>query len=239
MNTIKQRILQWVIALGDRTKGRTMKSTRVLALAVAVACLLPATGSATVYLNNLDQPNDYDAQVTFSKWVASRFTTGTNAPEFRLDSVTLGKIYAYTAGGNFVVSIYSCVGTAGSELPGSLIGNLSGAANPDTQSDYIYTATDLTLQTNKSYWLVTRVTSGSADYRVGYTYSTANSVASGWVYPSIQTYAWSSDQGSTWPTSGGMWPYRYEIEATGIPEPGAALILGMAVLSAMRLRRLT
>lgn len=211
MNTIKQRILQWVIALGDRTKGRTMKSTRVLALAVAVACLLPATGSATVYLNNLDQPNDYDAQVTFSKWVASRFTTGTNAPEFRLDSVTLGKIYAYTAGGNFVVSIYSCVGTAGSELPGSLIGNLSGSANPDTQ----------------------------ADYRVGYTYSTANSVASGWVYPSVQTYAWSSNQGSTWPTSGGMWPYRYEIEATGIPEPGAALILGMAVLSAMRLRRLT
>jgi len=233
MNTILQQIVQCM------TKGRTMKSNRALALAVAVTCLLPATGSATVYLNNLDQPNDYDAQVTLSQWVASRFTTDNSAPAFQLGSLTLGSIYANTPGGNFVVSIYSCVGTAGNELPGSLIGNLSGSSSPNTQSDYIYTATDIILQTNKSYWLVTRVTSGSADYRVGYTYSTANSAPGGWVYPSIQTYAWSSDQGSTWPTSGGMWPYRYEVEATAIPEPGSAFILGMTFLSAIGARRLT
>ncbi|MCX7003979.1 MAG: hypothetical protein NTV22_12020 [bacterium] len=233
MNTIQQQSMQCM------TKGRIMKSNRMLALAVAVACLLPATGWSTVYLNNLDQPNDYDGHVTLSQWVASRFTTDNSAPAFRLDSLTLGKIYASTPGGNFVVSIYSCIGTAGNELPGSLIGNLSGSASPDTQSDYIYTATDITLQTNKSYWLVTRVTSGSADYRVGYRYSTANSAPGGWVYPSIHNYAWSYDQGNTWPTSGAMYPYCYEVEATGIPEPGAAFILGMTFLSAIGARRLT
>ncbi len=164
----------------------------MLVLAVAMTWLLSAAGWAAVYLDNLDQPNDYDAQVTVGQWIASRFTTGTNAPAYRLDALTLGRIYASTPGGNFVVSIYSCVGTAGNELPRSLIGNLSGSVNPDPQDDY--------------------------------TYSTANSVASGWVYPSVKTYAWSSDQGSTWPTNGAMWPYRYEIEATGVPEPGAAFI---------------
>lgn len=217
-----------------------MKSNRVLALAVAVACLLPATGSATVYLNNSSSPHSGSASIQLIQWVASRFKTPVDAQSFRLDSVTLWEIYKSTPGGNFLVSIYACNGTAENETVGSLIGDLVGSSSPDTINSYIYyTSTDIILQYNTSYWLVARVTSGSADYRVSYCYDSINSVVgSGWSFASTRVWSYSSTQGATWGFPGDYYPYRYAVDATPLPEPGSALILSMTFFSAMRVRRL-
>ncbi len=209
-----------------------MKTNRTLCMALVVLGALPISGWATIYLDNLAQPHDYYADVKSNKWVASRFTVNDSAAAFQMNTLKLGAVYASTAGGNFSVSIYNCSGTPGSETVGSLLGTLNGTASPDTLGQYTYTASGITLQANSSYWLVTSVSAGAADYRVSYTYDTANSIPGGWTIPTSQTYSWSLDQGANWGTYGGYWPYRYQIDATAVPEPS---VIGFLAISAMTL----
>jgi hypothetical protein len=218
-----------------------MKTKRIPIMALVVSCALPLAGWATLYLDNLAQPYSYYADVKSNKWVASRFSVNDSSAAFRLDSLTLGTVYAAKSGGDFSVSIYNCSGTPGSETVGGLLGTLAGSANPDSLGQYTYTSGAITLQADTSYWLVTSVAAGGADYRVSYTYDTANSVPGGWVIPTSQTYSWSLDQGTTWGISGDYWPYRYQIEATAIPEPSTVGIAGVSLavlLTARKLRKL-
>lgn len=198
-------------------------------LAAVVAASLVMSGSAisATFLDNLSMPHRYDAAVSYSKWVASRFVTGGEAQAFELNSLTLGRIYETTSGGNFSVSIYSTSGMIGSETVGSLVGTLSGNSSPDSEGQYTYTASNITLQANTSYWLVTAVSSGDGTYAVSYTYDTTAS--GGWTIPTNNTYSWSTNQGADWGTYGGYWPYRYKIDATPIPEPGIFLLVPMGI----------
>lgn len=203
-------------------------------LAVAVSLVTSGNAISAIFLDNLSQPHQYDAAVSYETWVASRFVTNGAAPAFELNSLTLGRIYSAASGGNFLVSIYSTGGTTGSETVGSWIGTLSGNSSPDTQGQYTYTASGITLQANTSYWMVTAVTSGSAIYQVSYIYDTT--VSGGWTIPTNNTYAWSTEGGAAWNIYGGYWPYRYKIEATPIPEPGLLLLvpMGFGVLFLVR-----
>jgi len=214
-------------------RGWRRRTGAALFLALAFLCQL-VTAQGTTYLDNLSQPHQYYADVTYSKWVASRFVTDGSAQSFSLNSVLFGGVYAATAGGNFQVDIYS---TGAGSTVGSLVGALSGASSPDSLGQYTFTATGITLQANTSYWLVTKVTSGLADYRVSYTQDTAAS--GGWTIPLTNTYSWSTNQGSSWGTYGGYWPYRYKIEATAVPEPSSPVLVlfGASLLSFVWVKR--
>jgi hypothetical protein len=205
---------------------------------VALACLV-VPARAEVVLSNLTETIDGADSVYRGTLRAQSFVTNDQA--WTLTSATLSLGSPTNTSGNLFVNLYSNA----TNSPGSSLGTLSGPDNPAAAGQYTYTSNGISLDPSTTYWLVAGVSSGSGFY--GWRYTGPTTSTGVWSIPSINTYARSTDAGSTWGSSDG-YPYLFSIEATAtapssVPEIdpnslGSVLALVLGSLGLLERRRL-
>ena len=223
--------------------GSTVSVVRIFRLVfsvglVALACLV-VPARAEVVLSNLTEDFDGADQVNGGSWRSVSFVT--NAQAWTLTSATLFLGSPSNTSGNLFVNVYSNA----TDRPGSSLGTLSGSDNPASAGQYTYTSNGISLDPSTTYWLVAGVSSGIGYYRWLYTHSSTSTGV--WSIPSTNTYARSTDAGSTW-GSANNYPYLFSIEATAtapssVPEIdpnslGSVLALVLGSLGLLERRRL-
>jgi hypothetical protein len=154
------------------------------------------------------------------------FETDLNGNGYSLNSVTLlmGNWEGYAD--NFSVSIYN----DNSGQAGISIGTLNGNSDPETAGQYVYTASDIILNPNTTYWIVAtcdRISPSPPFPSVGYAWQVTSSTdyasAGQWSIGAALIYA-------PGPFSGGNGFLQFGINATTVPEPS---VLGMLALSGL------
>jgi hypothetical protein len=205
----------------------------------ALACLV-VPARAEVVLSNLNVTETDANDVSTSPWIAQSFVT--NNQSWALTSATLF-FKAYNTSGNLFVDLYSNA----TNVPGSLLGTLSGSDNPESEGQYTYTSTGISLAPSTTYWLVAGVSSGVGSYGWFYDYSGSITSTGVWSIPSTNTYAVTTDGGSNWDSYPGL-PLLLRIEATATsPSPvpeidpnslGSVLALVLGSLGLLERRRL-
>jgi len=192
---------------------------------------------AATMITNMSESSDYWASISETGWRAQKFKTDASAATFTLDSVVL-KIGNSMQGGNFFVKIYNTAGSEGVWLPdnSSVLGTLTGNADPFMGGDCTYTASGITLQASTNYWIVAGVSSGSGSYEWIGTNSTTTTGA--WSITATNTTAESVNSGSNWTSLDGR-PLMFAVNATAVPEPSGVLLLmaGGGVLAFVRRRQ--
>jgi hypothetical protein len=132
-------------------------SFKTLSLWLAALACLVVPARAEVVLSNLTVTETDANDVSLSPWIAQSFVTNDQA--WTLTSATLF-FKAYNPSGNLFVNLYSNA----TDVPGSSLGTLSGSANPESEGQYTYTSTGISLDPSTTYWLVAGVSSGDGSY---------------------------------------------------------------------------
>jgi hypothetical protein len=167
-----------------KTKPQLKNKMKTKLIALLALVTLPAFGSITTPISNLNQPGaDFGYYVDSSASPAVSFTTGSQATY--LSSITILASLALTGNnprGDLVLSLYSNSGSA----PGSSLTTLTGS-NPNTPvNDFVpVTFTDsgsTLLAANTTYWIV--ASDPIADNEFGYVWGVTSST--------------SADSGSSW-----------------------------------------
>ena len=153
------------------------------------------------------------------------FETGISSIDKILNSITLLMGDFLPDASNFNVSVHS--DNAGQA--GILVGALSGNTDPETAGQYVYTASDIILNSTTTYWIFATSDSGSPNMVSppgGYAWQMANSLdyisADGW---NINT------DGNSSLIGGGL--FQFAVNAKPVPEPG---IFGLLALAGLLLR---
>jgi hypothetical protein len=132
-------------------------SFKTLSLWLAALACLVVPARAEVVLSNLTVTETDANDVSLSPWIAQSFVTNDQA--WTLTSATLF-FKTYNPSGNLFVDLYSNA----TDVPGSSLGTLSGSANPESEGQYTYTSTGISLDPSTTYWLVAGVSSGDGSY---------------------------------------------------------------------------
>jgi hypothetical protein len=190
-----------------------------------------AQGTIT-YLSNLGQSSAGSLAVGSDSWLAALFFTGNNTGGYDLNSVQLGMMDATGNPNDFTVMLYSAISGA-AILPGSNLGSLSGSAAPTTAGTYTYTApANLALSPNSAYFIVltagTTVANGACKWSIAGTDS-YNPIGGWAVIQGVSSGVYSSSSGSSWNSLSGDYP-QFAVNASAVPEPGVAGLLGLGGL---------
>jgi len=197
-----------------------------IALALLISAPTFTRAQGTIYLSNLGATPSGSLAVASDAWVATDFSTGTNAGGYILNSIQLGMADASGAPSGFSVMLYTDVGKA-APYPGTSLGSLSGSENPSTTGVYTYTPTgDLLLSARTAYYIVVSAGTPAAEgaYRWNYAGTWSYNRIDGWngIYPYL------SSDGSSWTKNGLPVAFPlFGVNATPeVPEPsGTALLL--------------
>lgn len=226
--------------------SRTFPLARAMWLSVGTVALtafsLVSAAHAELVLSNLGQytPGGYQSAVRYGEWTGSSFTTNNQA--WNLTSATLYFGSASNTSGNMFVEVRG----NSANKPGSLLGTLSGTANPATLGQYTFTTTGIDLAPSTTFWLVAGVSSGAGYYTWQYDNTGSPPLTSSgvWSLPTTNTYTSSSNQGTSW-TNGDAYPQLFSLEATSAPVPeidpagiGSVLALVTGALGLLERRRL-
>jgi hypothetical protein len=216
-----------------------MKKTIISGIITIAVVLLSsqfvqAQGTMT-YLSNVDQASAGSLAVGSDSWLATLFTTGTNASGYTLDSIELGMANASGSPSDFTVTLYTRhVGAL--DIRGSDLGTLDGSLNPTTAGIYTYTPdSSLTLSANTQYLIV--LTAGTTVANGAYDWSIANGsfdTSGNW---NPGTRYLSSDGGSHWTVTSVDYYVQFAINATAVPEPGVLALSGLGGLLLLWHRR--
>jgi hypothetical protein len=145
---------------------------------------LAVTSQAEVLSSNLSAQPFYTDVVDGNTWIAAGF--GTGASSYELTTATL--ILAQDSAGTPQLDLYSS--TDGQ--PGTLLGALAGPDSfSSTPSLTQFTAANLLLASNSSYWLVLKAGSGSYEWAY-----TEDNTGSGAGFQGV--WGESDDAGATW-----------------------------------------
>ena len=158
------------------------------------------------------------------------FQTGVASDGYILNWITLSMGEYLPNASNFNISLYSDdIGQAG-----VLIGALSGDTDPETAGQYVYTASDILLDSLTTYWIVATCDSSSPNIISppdGYTWQMANSLD----YASAN--GWNIDNsGNSSLIGNGL--LQFAVNATPVPEPNISglFIFGGLLFSFCRSR---
>jgi hypothetical protein len=189
--------------------------SRVLAALVMCAARPPSTNAANMVLSdNVKGVSSGGTEAaTGSTWLASSFSTDTST--YQLNSVTL--LLENPVSGAAVVDIYSDGGLE----PGSLVGALTSPSSyVGPLVETTFTASDITLSANSTYWVVLEAPQGEFDW------SWASS-DSGTGVGFTDTWSSSSDGGNSWFTYVGpdSYPLQMIVNASAVPEPATLTLL--------------
>jgi len=131
-----------------------LKAAPLVILATVLSLESVQAQGTITYLSNLGQSSIGNLAVGSDSWLASGFTTGSNAGGYDLDSVQLAMANASANPSGFSVILYSAGGVAGPD-PGSSLGTLGGSGSPATAGIYTFTApANLMLSPDTTYFMV-------------------------------------------------------------------------------------
>ena len=218
----------------------TRKAPIVLAMLAGTS--LTPFASADVLVSNLDEVHDETpwigntAGTQNSRFIASRFTTGSNPTEvFNADVLVQNRRnYGYAT---YEAFIFADDGGA----PGALVGKFDTSYYVADYETYTVVATftdaGISLDANTDYWLGIRNTSG---YYLGWgaTSSDAETSDAGWaiddasVFVSYYYGVWSDESAAYGDRS-----LMFGLNGDTVPTPGALALLGAGGLIATRRRR--
>jgi hypothetical protein len=206
----------------------------ILALAVGLSAPPTAHAQGTTYISNLGETPSGSLPVGSDSWAAVLFRTGTNSGGYFLNSFQLAMMNASGDPSGFSVMLYNNVGTAGPQ-PGSSLASLTGSSSPSTAGIYIYTpATDLMLSAMTSYYVV--LTAGTPVANGAYEWSDAGTfsynLSGGWNTSPCER----STDGSSWFYNWHIDPV-FAINASPVPEPSTAAVVGLGLLALVLRRR--
>ena len=191
-----------------------MKSKIVFLFTLALGFMpLVVLSQGTVYLSNLDE----SANGISTMNGAQSFVTGSASDGYLLDSVTLLMGQWAGGSGSFSVLVFSNVVVNPTE---NLVGTLEGNTDPASAGEYVYTASDIILAPNTTYWIVT------GGYAWQFTSSGNYASANGWNMAAAIINA-----GAAAPPGSQL---QFALNATPVPEPSifslfvpGCLILGL------------
>jgi hypothetical protein len=174
-----------------------------LLCALALLGMPPLVARAqTVLSDNLSALTNSTEAATGSSWLTASFAT--DAATYSLTSVTL--LLANPIAGQARLDLYA----DGTLEPGSLLGTLTP---PDSYSSTLdsntFTASDITLSPNTTYWLVLSADSGEFDWAW-----TTDNTGNGAGFQ--RTWGQSDDAGVTWFTID-TFPTQFTVTATAVP----------------------
>lgn len=183
--------------------ARTHARRNVLFCALALLSMPSLAARAQdVLSDNLSATTTSTEAATGSSWLTASFATGDAT--YSLTSVTL--LLANPLAGQARLDLYS----DGTLEPGSLLGTLTP---PDSYSSSLdsatFTASDLTLAPNTTYWLVLSADSGEFDWAW-----TTDNTGSGAGF--LRTWGQSDDAGVTWFTID-TFPTQFTVTTTAVP----------------------
>jgi hypothetical protein len=216
-------------------------------LVVAALCLgrliSHDAAAQTTFISNLAESDNSDLAIRSPSsggpsMIAGAFDTG-NASLYNLNSIALRMDNAFgTPGGGFNLSVW----TDNAGVPDTLIGTLTGNADPATAGTYTYNASGITLSPLTQYWVVATSLSSNPDpqnyYFWAVTQSNAYSSSGGWSMVTGVNYG--SNDGTNWEAQAPDYTLQFSVTATAVPEPGTVtlIMLCAGVAALKRLRRI-
>lgn len=209
-------------------------SLRYSLIIAALAVMIGHARAATIVSNLGETANTGSSFSNNGEWNATSFTTGANPQGYVLNSATVN-IQNSLGANAFFASIFSSTSNNPNLPPGSQVANgaLSGASVPTTGLN-TYTATNLALAPNTTYWLV--LGEGPGGGFGGFTWRSTTSdnqtSTDGWTIGDVIRFTYSG--GASWGQGGAAG--HFSIDADAIPEP-ATLALLPTVLGALALSR--
>ncbi len=181
---------------------------------------------AATLVSNLSE-SVFGSQTVFSaQWIATAFTTGSNAGGYSLESIAAKFALATGTPSNFSMLLAQ----EDSGNPGATIETLTGS-QPTTGGNKTFTSTGTNLDADTKYWVILSSTDSAPDTFHARTTTVDNQTSSdGWVIGN--TGRKSTDSGVSWSNlSGGLTGFL-RVNATPVPEPHEyALLMGLSLVS--------
>jgi hypothetical protein len=217
--------------LHDLIKGKGMRVLAKLFVVLALGMIVctPALAAPVVLSDNLFVTENISIDIADAGgyWIGSILST--DGHSYALDTVTL--LIKQAAAGNAQVEIYTNIVDPLDGLckPGALVGTLTPPASytPDFAHN-TFTASDILLDPNSTYWVVLKALSGEFQWQ----WTTVNTGSGVGFSP----YWGCKNSGIEWYTEVGS-PYLMSVAATPAPLPPGLLLLGSGLLGLAGWRR--
>ena len=200
-----------------------------LACAALIAALFPVSAvRADVLVDNLLQPQRDTSSIDNALWAAQSFVTASNAVNLQSIELWLGQ-----RSGDPLISAELRADSASGPAAALATFGLPALAVGATQIELLPSVPALQLAAGTTYWIVLGVAGAGA---FGWTYAEGNNQSGP---GSLGNYNYSTDGGVNWANFGADNPYLVRVNVAAVPEPASALTLlaGMALLAALRRRR--
>jgi len=210
-----------------------MKKTFLLLSCVSLLSLTDIVRADSTYLSNLSESTDGYESITklpSGVWVAQSFETGTAGGGYTLESVSLSMSEGSESDVPLKLYLYS--GDRATTKIGELLYEFTSTDSYDhTAGIKLWDAPDAaSLGPNAKYWLILESDTESGSYSWDYTSSSSASSLQNWSIPTTLTYAiYSSDE---WTYNDGR-PQKFSVNATAVPEPSVAMLVGLGTLAGL------
>jgi hypothetical protein len=182
----------------------------------------------TTFVSNLGDISSGGVAVGSNSWLAADFITGTNTSGYALNSIQLAMADASGNPSGFTVTIDASANDP--LIVGSVLGTLTGSANPVAAGTYTYIAPpSLTLSPSTTYYIVVNAGTAVVDGDYGWSVTSTPS-------PGYNSYHWGgeisfaqSSDGLNWSFTSGSYG-QFALNATPAPEPG---LIGLFALGGL------
>lgn len=208
-----------------------MRTLRVVETSFVFLFLAASSASAVTQLSNLGEPNSFNDGINSSASGAIQFSTGSLAPVWNLDSVTLefGGLTQLPTGGTLPVLYSAYIYNNSNNAPGSQLAYL-GSYNFTNQTASVLQATfnpttSVSITSNSDYWVIVGANSAGSLEGTGARFNQIT--GNGWKFGGFGTYF----GGSYYLGNPGPYTAFLQIDATAqsVPEPFSCALAGLGI----------
>jgi hypothetical protein len=188
--------------------------------------VLSLNAQGIIFFSNLAETSTGDVSTGADSWIAPSFITGTNHAGYELGYVDILTTPALGNPSGLILSVYGRSDPTNLISPGTSLGTLNGS-DPITGGVHRFTASGITLDPQKLYFLVASASSPIIDGSFQWSVTTSDAAMRAG-FGSGGFYSTSAD-GSSWSSARDQ-NFQFAISAIPIPEPSTFSLLGLGGL---------